>query len=286
MLEVQTRRELRSVIDTWRREGQSVALVPTMGNLHAGHMALVEKACQTGDKVVVSLYVNPTQFGEGDDLSTYPSTPESDRQKLLDGGCDLLYSPTDEAMYPHGHDQAVMIAIPPSLTNILEGEFRPGHFAGVVAAVARLFNHVSPDYAVFGEKDYQQLTIIRRMVEDLGYPVGIIGVPTVREANGLAMSSRNNYLDRAQIKAASLLNRELNNIARELKEPGVSYAQLEDDARAQLNAAGFKTDYVAIRRADDLGLPISNDQDNDQSFRILVAAWCGKTRLIDNIFVG
>jgi pantoate--beta-alanine ligase len=285
MQQIQASPELREIIKAWRLDGHSIALVPTMGNLHAGHMALVKAARETGGKVVVSLYVNPAQFGENEDLSTYPRTPDEDQRQLVDGGCDLLFAPSDETMYPHGHEDGVMIRMPSSLTDILEGAFRPGHFDGVTAAVARLFNHVNPDFAVFGEKDYQQLVVIRRMVLDLGYPVKIIGVPTVREPGGLALSSRNNYLDEDQHKLAALLNSVLKQSVEQIKNSGLSFAELETSAARILDEAGFRTDYVSIRRSDDLGEP-DNDQDNSsEELRILAAAWCGGTRLIDNLIV-
>ena len=263
----------------WRQEGQRTALVPTMGNLHDGHLALVEAARREADRVVASIYVNPTQFGEGEDFESYPRTPGEDRSALEQAGCDLLFLPDHRSVYPLGLEQSVRLLASPDLAETLEGSFRPGHFDGVVTVVARLFNLVRPDIAVFGEKDYQQLLVIRRMVDDLGYGIRIVAVPTVREASGLAISSRNNYLDPPQRKAAGELSAVLVEAADRIGKAGADPEGAEADAGRSLERRGFRVDYVAIRRAEDLGRPGKADR----RLRILAAAWCGRTRLIDNV---
>jgi pantoate--beta-alanine ligase len=273
------RHELDSVARLWRQEGLTLALVPTMGNLHEGHLALVRAARKAADRVVCSIYVNPTQFGEGEDFERYPRTPESDGMALEAAGCDLLFSPGHDTMYPNGLENAVRLAASPDLATVLEGAERPGHFDGVVTVVARLFNLVRPDVAVFGEKDYQQLLVIRRMTRDLGYAIKILAVPTVREESGLAMSSRNNYLDRVQRTAAGRLNAVLNGCAKGLQNSGASAAEIERRAVAELERAGFSVDYVAVRRADDLGRPDTQPA----PLRVLAAVRSGATRLIDNV---
>jgi pantoate--beta-alanine ligase len=251
MLEAITRRELRECTRSWRQNGLRIALVPTMGNLHAGHLALVIAARDQADRVISSVYVNPTQFGEAEDIASYPRTLEADRAALAQAGCDLLFAPDVHTVYPFGFENAVMLSAAPDLASTLEGQFRPGHFDGVVTVVARLFNLVRPQVAVFGEKDYQQLLIIRRMVEDLGYDVHIHAVPTVREPSGLALSSR----------------------------AGVELSLLENRAENQLKKHQLDVEYVAIRRAKDLAAPANSDRD----LRLLAAVRCGKARLIDNL---
>ena len=279
MLEAKTRQELRACTRSWRQNGQRISLVPTMGNLHAGHLALVKAARDKADRVVSSIYVNPTQFGEGEDIDTYPRTFEADRAALARVGCDLLFAPDVQTVYPFGFENAVMLGAAPDLASTLEGQFRPGHFDGVVTVVARLFNLVNPDVAVFGEKDYQQLLIIRRLVEDLGYDIQIHAVPTVREHNGLALSSRNSYLDNEQLESAQCLQSVLVDTAARAGQAGVELSLLEELAETQLKKHQLDVDYVAIRRAKDLAAPGNNDQD----LRLLAAVWCGKTRLIDNL---
>jgi len=279
MQQIESREQVHSITRSWRREGLRIALVPTMGNLHAGHLALIEAARQAADRVVASIYVNPTQFGQGEDFASYPRTLDADRESLRQAGCDLLFVPEHSTMYPAGLDEAVRILAAPSLAGVLEGESRPGHFDGVVTVVARLFNLVGPDSAFFGEKDYQQLLVIRQMAGDLGYGIRIESVPTVRETSGLAMSSRNNYLQPAQKEAAAALNQTLKDVAarvgREAVDPGVA----EKEAEAHLQDMGMQVDYVAVRRSDNLAKPVGEPV----SLRVLAAAWCGQTRLIDNV---
>ena len=279
MLQADNRAQIRSVTRRWRQEGLQTALVPTMGNLHDGHLALVEAARHEADRVVTSVYVNPAQFGEGEDFQNYPRTVNADRQLLEQAGCDLLFVPDHNTIYPLGLENSVRLLAAPGLAAPLEGKFRSGHFDGVVTVVARLFNLVSPDVAIFGEKDYQQLLVIRRMVLDLGYDTKIVSVPTVREISGLAMSSRNNYLEPLQRKAAGELNTVLLEAADRIKSNSVESAQVEREAAERLASLGLRVDYVAVRRAEDLAVPSSVDQ----QLRVLAAAWCGETRLIDNI---
>lgn len=279
MLEAKTRQELRNCTRIWRQNGQRIALVPTMGNLHAGHLALVRAARDQADRVVSSIYVNPTQFGESEDLESYPRTLDADRAVLAQAGCDLLFAPDVQTVYPFGFENAVMLGAATDLAATLEGRLRPGHFDGVVTVVARLFNLVNPDVAVFGEKDYQQLLIIRRMAEDLGYDIHIHAVPTVREHSGLALSSRNSYLDSEQLKRAQCLQAVLRETAARASRAGVDLSALEILAERQLEQHQLDVEYVAIRRAKDLAVPAIDDQD----LRLLAAVRCGKTRLIDNL---
>lgn len=279
MHEAFDREQLRSLTRRWRGEGRRTALVPTMGNLHAGHLALVDAARQQADRVITSIYVNPAQFGAGEDFESYPRTLDSDREALRQAGCDLMFAPEHRAMYPGGLDDSVRLLASPDLTPLLEGEFRPGHFDGVVTVVARLFNLVGPDVAVFGEKDYQQLLVIRRLVRDLGFDIRIEAVPTVREDSGLALSSRNSYLDTAQKSAAAEMNRALVHAARRVGKGVTDFEALEQEVAGRLQRHGMRVEYVAVRRADNLQLPSRNDRE----LRILAAAWCGQTRLIDNI---
>ena len=278
MNRAQTREQLRAATAPWRLAGQSIALVPTMGNLHEGHLALVRAARAQADRVVASIFVNPTQFGEGEDFERYPRTPEEDRLQLAEAGCDLLFAPDVATVYPNGLSDSTRLTAAPSLANILEGASRPGHFDGVVTVVARLFNLVLPDVAVFGEKDYQQLLVIRRLVEDLAYPVRIESVATVRGDNGLALSSRNRYLEEPQRAAAAQLNAILKRAAGRVPAAVGGYGSVEQEARAAIERAGLRVDYVAVRRAMDLAAPTAQDRE----LRILAAVWSGRTRLIDN----
>ena len=275
---VSTADELRRVVRDWHRQENRVAFVPTMGNLHAGHLQLVRHARAIADRVVVSIFVNPTQFGPNEDYASYPRTPEEDAQALMEADTDLLFLPAVEEIYPPDLSPAPYVAVP-EIDGILCGEFRPGHFSGVATVVAKLFNLVQPDVAIFGEKDYQQLVVIRRMTRALCLPVEIEGVATVREASGLAMSSRNRYLSEAEQNTAATLYRVLGEV-REAVEGGTSdYAALEAGAMAQLEQAGFRPEYVSIRRAADLAEP----QPGDTRLRVLAAARLGAARLIDNI---
>ncbi|QEP44185.1 pantoate--beta-alanine ligase [Ectothiorhodospiraceae bacterium BW-2] len=270
--------ELRQRLHRWRAQQQSIALVPTLGNLHQGHLALVERAQQRADRVVVSVFVNPLQFGHNDDLARYPRTPQQDEQQLRQAGVDLLFMPTTEEIYPAGA-QAVTVVEVPELSDILCGAQRPGHFRGVATVVTKLFNMVQPDIALFGEKDWQQLTIIRRLVADLNLSVEIIAVPIVRDSDGLALSSRNSYLSTRERQLAPELYRTLRLIAHRLSLGEDNLLALEEEGLNRLRQAGFQPDYVAIRAAESLALP----QSVDRKLVILAAVRLGQTRLIDNL---
>ena len=271
--------ELRAQVDAWRRGG-NVAFVPTMGNLHAGHLSLVQKAHEVADRVVVSIFVNPLQFGEGEDFDKYPRTLESDSQMLIAEGTDLLFAPPVEVMYPKPPEEQTRVEVP-GLSGLLCGVRRPGHFVGVATVVCKLFNMVQPDIALFGNKDFQQLMVIRRMVDDLAMPVRIIGVETMREPDGLAMSSRNGYLSAGERATAPLLYRVISGLAQALRDGSGDFAGLQAQAARELDANGFKTDYIAIRRSEDLLEP----EAGESSLVVLAAAYLGKARLIDNIEV-
>ena len=247
-----------------------------MGYLHEGHLTLVRMAGELTDSVVVSIFVNPTQFGPGEDLDRYPRDLDRDVASLEEAGADLVFVPEAPDVYPAGYATVVHVQ---RMGEKLCGAFRPGHFDGVVTVVARLFNLVYPEIAVFGEKDYQQLLVIQQMVEDLGYPLRILPVATVRESSGLAMSSRNNYLDQGQMKAAVQLNSVLKEAVSRIADAGHDPALVEQEASSKLEQLGFRVDYVAFRRASDLEKPGPGDTE----LRVLAAAWCGKTRLIDNL---
>ncbi|GIX35554.1 MAG: pantothenate synthetase [Lysobacteraceae bacterium] len=271
---------LRAAVAAWRRQGARIAFVPTMGNLHAGHFALVEEARRQADRVVASIFVNPTQFGPSEDFQRYPRTPEQDAQGLARVGCDLLFLPDVETLYPLGVERSVRIVVP-DLADVLCGAHRPGHFAGVATVVARLFNLVQPDVAVFGRKDLQQLQLIRHLVADLAFPVRILGVPTRREADGLALSSRNQYLDAEQRQRAPALYRALRGLLTEVRA-GVAVGRAERAAAEALAAQGFEVDYVAVRRESALHSPVvAFEQQPD--LVALGAARLGTTRLIDNV---
>ncbi|MFN3965481.1 pantoate--beta-alanine ligase [Silanimonas lenta] len=274
---VRTVAELRAHLAGWRDQGHRVALVPTMGNLHAGHFSLVELARQNADKVVASIFVNPTQFGPNEDFARYPRTPEADAEGLARAGCDLLFLPSVETVYPLGPEAAVRIRVP-GISEVLEGEHRPGHFEGVATVVARLFNMVRPDVAIFGRKDYQQLQVIRHMARDLAFAIDIVPGPTVREPDGLAMSSRNQYLAPEERAVAVEIIRNLRTM-REQAAQGLPLAGIEQEAVERLAAAGFVVDYAVIRRSD-LSLPLAG---NEPGLLGLVAARLGRTRLIDNL---
>ena len=277
---ITTRDELHELHESWRHDGDHVALVPTMGNLHEGHLSLVELARRHAERVVVSVFVNPTQFGEGEDFDEYPRTLKRDTQRLKKFDADAVFAPDVETVYPFGIDKATVVSVP-GLTRNFCGASRPGHFDGVTTVVARLFALVQPDVAVFGQKDYQQQLVIRHMTADLSLPIRIITAPTVREADGLAMSSRNQYLSEAERAIAPQLHASLEAIGAELENGKRDYDELEQGARTKLEAAGFVPDYVAIRRAENLEPP---DRDCDEIV-VLVAAHLGKARLIDNIVV-
>lgn len=277
MLTTQTAADLRRHVSDWRRAGERVGFVPTMGNLHAGHYSLIDIARRRCDRVVASVFVNPTQFGPNEDYSRYPRTLERDREGLDQAGCDLLFAPTVETMYPFGAANAVKVHVP-VVTEPLEGAFRPGHFDGVATVVARLFNLVQPDVAVFGRKDYQQLLTIRRLVADLSLPIEIVAGDTLREANGLAMSSRNQYLSDVERETAATIHRTLLRM-RDSVAAGEPVDAVEAAASAALEAAGFRVDYAAIRRAEELA-PAG---DARSGLVGLIAARLGTTRLIDNL---
>ena len=280
MTTVKTLRELRAAIAQARAEGKQIGFVPTMGNLHAGHVSLVQIAAQRADFVVASIFVNPLQFGAGEDLDTYPRTLAADQEKLLAAGCHLLFHPDVAEIYPHGMGDQTRVSVP-GVSEGLCGASRPGHFEGVATVVTKLFNMVQPDLAVFGEKDYQQLAVIRALVQDLNMPIQIIGAPTQRAEDGLALSSRNGYLSDAQRAAAPALYRGLQAIAEELQRGARDYARLIDSTQAQQRAAGFIPDYLEIRNAVNLR-PAQLD---DHHLVVLTAAQLGSTRLIDNLVV-
>jgi len=268
---------LRAVVNGWKREGLRVALVPTMGNLHAGHYSLVTLARQYADRVVSSVFVNPTQFGPNEDFTRYPRTPVADTSGLEQAGCDVLWLPTVESMYPFGIELAASVNVP-GISGLLEGAHRPGHFDGVCTVVSRLFNQVQPDVAAFGKKDYQQLAVIRQMVEDLAFPIQIVGGDIVRESDGLAMSSRNQYLNADQRPVSTTIHQVLLGM-REGFIAGKTRSLIEADATAALQAAGFQVDYAVVRKPD-----LSEPADANDGTRVaLIAARIGTTRLIDNL---
>ena len=270
---IHTIQELRD----WRREAGSVAFVPTMGNLHEGHLALVREAAKRADKVVVSIFVNRLQFGQGEDFDRYPRTLEQDAAKLAGEGVAVLFAPSEQELYPNVAQQYNVE--PPNLQNELCGAFRPGHFRGVATVVAKLFNIVEPDYACFGKKDYQQLVILQGMAADLNFRVEIVPVDIGRAADGLALSSRNQYLSEAERKQAPQLYRELQAVARAVENGNRDYAALEQQAAANLKQAGWQVDYVEIRHAGNLQVAHVGDSE----LVVLAAARLGNTRLIDNI---
>ncbi|SEQ32785.1 pantoate--beta-alanine ligase [Ectothiorhodospira magna] len=270
--------ELRSRRRTWQSQGHSVALVPTMGHLHPGHLALVHHARTLADRVVVSIFVNPLQFDRADDLAAYPRTLAQDCRLLAEANVDLVFAPAEDALYPAGRDQVTRVEVP-GLSDLLEGAHRPGHFSGVTTVVCKLFNLIQPDVAVFGEKDFQQLLLIRRMVADLDLPVSIQGLPTVREADGLALSSRNVYLTPQERALAPALYQTLCELAEGLQADGGDPDGLARHAEKTLEKRGLRPDYVAVRRRQDLLPP----QPGDTQWVILAAAWLGRARLIDNL---
>jgi pantoate--beta-alanine ligase len=278
MITVKTVRELRAAVARARSEGKRIGFVPTMGNLHAGHVALVEKASQRADFVVASIFVNPLQFGPSEDLASYPRTLVADQEKLVAAGCHLLFHPDVEEMYPDRMQGQTRVNVP-LVSEGLCGGSRPGHFEGVATVVSKLFNMVQPDLAVFGEKDFQQLAVIRKLVRDLNMPIQIIGEPTARAADGLALSSRNGYLDDAQRAAAPALYRTLQQLAGAIRQGRRDFAALEQEGREELTKAGFRPDYLEVREA--LSLRPAGSQ--DQQLVILGAAFMGNTRLIDNL---
>lgn len=270
--------DLRLRVRTWRSEGRRIGLVPTMGALHEGHISLVRLALETCERVVTSIFVNPTQFAPTEDFSTYPRTFEDDLAQLARADCHLVWAPTAAEMYPDGFATRV---VPGGASEGLETDFRPHFFGGVATVCTKLFQQVTPDIAVFGEKDFQQLAVIRQIVRDLDMPLSIVGAPTVREADGLAMSSRNRYLSADERRTAPIVHRVISEVAARILRGGNADEACEDAAR-KLTAAGFRQiDYVAVRDAATLG---AYDPAKGLG-RVLAAAWLGKTRLIDNIAI-
>ena len=280
MIRIERVAELRRQVAEWKAAGERIALVPTMGNLHAGHLRLVTRARDLADRVVVTLFVNPMQFSLGEDLDAYPRTPKADSAGLEAIGTDLLFIPPISEVYNRSRDEETRVEVP-GISDLLCGASRPGHFIGVATVVCKLFNMAQPDLALFGEKDFQQLMVIRRMIEDLCIPVKVVGVPIVRESDGLAMSSRNGYLTVAERGRAPTLYRVLDAVATRLREGAADYAKLEQGAIGSLQEAGFRPDYFRVLRAQDLGEPQSADRD----LVVLAAAYLGKARLIDNLVV-
>jgi pantoate--beta-alanine ligase len=271
---------VREHVQRWRREGLRIAFVPTMGNLHAGHVSLIEAARRHGERFIVSIFVNPMQFGPNEDFAHYPRTPRADERMLADAGCSLMFMPDVTEIYPHGSERATRVEVP-GVSRLLEGEFRPGHMEGVSTVVAKLFHIVEPDLAVFGEKDFQQLTVIRRMVADLCMPIEIVGAPTVRDHDGLAMSSRNQYLTSAERALAPQIYVALEAAANRLRAGDVDFASIERAGFHELERTGFRPDYFCIRKAEDLS-PATRET---RELVILTAARIGKARLIDNVQV-
>jgi len=269
---------LQGTIKEWRKQGLSIGFVPTMGNLHAGHISLVNEAREICDKVVVSIYVNPLQFNEASDFESYPVTLKDDQAKLEKAQADLLFLPNSDVMYPEGEKSVSKVSVP-DIGDMLEGECRPGHFDGVATVVNKLFNMVQPDTAFFGQKDYQQLLLVKKMVRDLNMPVTIQSVKTQREADGLAMSSRNSRLTAMQRKQAALIYSTLQWLVERLKDATVDVPELERQAIEKLNTAGFETEYVSLRSSDNLK-PLRSPE---SGAILLVAARLGDVRLIDNL---
>ncbi len=269
---------LRTAIAADKRAGKRVAFVPTMGNLHEGHLQLVHRAQKEADVVVVSIFVNPLQFGPNEDLDNYPRTLAADKEKLFAAGVNYLFTPGVEEIYPAGLDGQVKVSVP-GLSDTLCGGSRPGHFTGVATVVTKLFQIVQPDIAVFGEKDFQQLTIIRKLTADLCMPITIIGAQTARAVDGLALSSRNGYLSAEERRLAPALHRALQDCREAIACGFDSYSDLEQHAIDSLFKAGFKPDYVSVRDAYTLG-PVALDT---EKLVILAAAYLGRTRLIDNV---
>jgi pantoate--beta-alanine ligase len=275
---VRTVAELRKVTAGWRRAGNTIALVPTMGALHGGHLSLVELAGINADKIVVSIFVNPTQFAPNEDLARYPRDEAGDLKKLATAGADLVWSPRVAEMYPESFSTGVKAG---SAAKDLEGAFRPHHFDGVATVCCKLFNQVAPDVAIFGEKDFQQLAVLRQLVRDLNMPLKLIAAPIKREADGLALSTRNTYLSEAERAIAPTLFKVISDVAKKVAAGGPIEA-VTSEASAELMAAGFrKVDYVEVRDAETLE-PAGKDRGR---LRVLAAAWLGQTRLIDNVAV-
>ena len=276
MITIYTINEVRAQIKQWRQKGETVALVMTMGNLHQGHISLIEAATQTADHVIASIFVNPMQFGQNEDLDAYPRTLKADQQALSDAGTAVLFAPNCSTIYPNGMDVQTYVEVP-KISETLCGAGRPGHFRGVATVVCKFFNIIQPDFALFGKKDFQQLLVIKTMVEDLSLPIEIIGIDTQREASGLAMSSRNGYLSADEKLQATSIKRVLDAIAHDIKA-GLHLNELTYRHEQTLINAGLVPEYIEIRNADNL-FPATDD---DNALVVLIAAKMGTTRLIDN----
>ncbi|WP_166269764.1 pantoate--beta-alanine ligase [Marinobacter caseinilyticus] len=280
MRTIHTLKELRAVLNGYRQQGKRIGLVPTMGNLHEGHISLVEQARRAADIVVTSIFINPMQFGANEDLDSYPRTLRDDQERLQAAGNSLIFAPSVEELYPEGLARHTQVTVP-EVSDGYCGASRPGHFAGVATVVTMLFNMVQPDVAVFGEKDFQQLAVIRKLTRDLFIPVEVIGAPTVRDADGVAKSSRNGYLSADERARAPAIFAAMEHMAARLAQGETEYTQLEQDAYNQLLAAGFHPDYIAIVNSRTL----KPAQPADPQLTILMAAFLGTTRLIDNLSV-
>lgn len=271
---------LHRVVSGWKRQGASIAIVPTMGNLHKGHLSLLQRGRELADKTIASIFVNPIQFGKGEDYDSYPSTLEDDQAALADSDLDLLFAPDLKQLYPGGMDNDTRVIVP-ELSNILCGRFRPEHFSGVATVVSKLLVNTQPDFAIFGEKDYQQLLVIKRMASDLCMPTEIIGMPIIREDDGLAMSSRNSYLSLTERKQAAFIYQTLQSAAQTLRHAPEQIPAIEAEGMQALEKAGFRPEYFSVRRTEDLAEP----HKDDLRLSILTAAWLGTSRLIDNVKV-
>lgn len=278
MRTIHSLKELRTILRGFRQQGKTIGLVPTMGNLHEGHVSLVRKAAEMADVVVTSIFVNPMQFGAGEDLETYPRTLAEDQDKLAAAGNTLVFAPSAAEVYPEGLASQTQVIVP-DVSDGHCGASRPGHFEGVATVVTLLFNMVQPDFAVFGEKDFQQLAVIRKLVRDLMISVDVVGAPTVREEDGLAKSSRNGYLTSEQRQIAPVVYQTLQATASKIAEGRTDFQALEKDAQQRLEQAGLRPDYVNIVNSQTLK-PAAPE---DQGITILVAAFLGQTRLIDNL---
>ncbi len=278
MITIHTIAELRAALSKERFQGKRIGFVPTMGNLHEGHLQLIDLAKEKSDIIVSSIFVNPLQFGANEDLDNYPRTLQEDQEKLASRGCHFLFAPTDAEVYPHGREAQTQVEVP-VISDMYCGASRPGHFRGVSTVVTKLFGMVQPDVAVFGEKDFQQLMVIRRMTEDLSLPVEIVGAPIARNEQGLALSSRNGYLSAEELETATALNAALRSTTEQLQQGNRNFTALEEKAQTALEHAGFKRDYFVICRRSDLQPATSSDNE----LVILAAAYLGPARLIDNI---
>lgn len=278
MQQVTQIKEVRERLAAVRQEGKTIALVPTMGNLHDGHLSLVMQAQERADYIVVTIFVNPTQFVEGEDFDSYPRTLDSDLNQLKNRGVDLVFIPDNDEIYPKGKDAFAEVTVP-ELDSIYCGEYRPGHFKGVATIVTKLFNIVQPDIAIFGRKDYQQLLVIRSLVKSLNLPIEIVSAAIMREEDGLAMSSRNQYLSEKERKTAVLLYEKLKKVVEKVEKGSKNYDKLEKEAVSDLKNAGFRPEYLKICDSKSLLAP------KEGELVIIAAAWLGKTRLIDNVAV-